>query len=189
MKSRAPVALCMIVAALLGAACDAGPKPGARATEPAATKPVDPGATAPTPPAAAAGDTFGTGVKLTESTPIATILADPKGFAGKTVRTEGMIVDVCSKRGCWFELAGDGPDQKLRFKVQDGVMTFPMSAKGRYALAEGVVAVQDLSLEDSVAYLQELAAERNAPFDPASVTKPISMVRLDGTGAVLRDQR
>lgn len=167
--------------------CDKGPKAKAAPSPTAAT--ADPGAKPEgNGTVTASGQSFGAGVKLPASTPIATILADPKAYAGKTVRAEGMIVDVCPKRGCWFEMAGPNPGEKLRFKVVDGEMVFPIDAKGKYAVAEGVLAVTEMSLEDSVAYAKYQAEEKGAAFDPASVTAPISVVRLDGTGALIRDK-
>lgn len=175
----------------LAAACDKGPKPGAASAAPstAAAPAPAPGATAaPVAAPVTGGQTFGAGVKLAETTPIATLLADPKAYAGKTVRAEGLIVDVCPKRGCWFDMAGAEPGQKLRFKVVDGEMVFPMDAKGKYAVAEGVVSVKEMSLEDSVAYAKYQAEEKGEAFDPASVTAPMTVVRLDGTGAQFRDK-
>ena len=126
-------------------------------------------------------------MKLTEATPIDAILAEPKKFAGKTVRVEGMVTDVCPKRGCWFELAGAKPGQKLRFKVTDGEMVFPPDSKGKTAVAEGVVAATELTLEQTKERLEYEAKEYGKPYDPASVTEPMTVVRLDGTGAVFRD--
>ena len=173
------------------AGCDMGPKTGHAA--PAANVTTEHVAPAGTAPAAGAttpttgGATFGAGIKLSETTPIATILADPKAFAGKSVKVEGMVVDVCPMRGCWMDLAGAAPGEKLKFKVVDGEMTFPPDAKGKYATAEGVISVRELSLDDSVAYAKYQAEEMGKPFDPATVTAPITVVKLDGTGAVLRD--
>jgi hypothetical protein len=147
------------------------------------------GAAAATAPAAAegAGTVYGAGVSQTESVAMATLLADPKAYEGKTVRVEGTVTDVCPKRGCWFEMAGEQPGQKMRFKVRDGEMVFPMDAKGKYAQAEGVVAVQALSLEETRQYLEYQAREYGSTVDPASVTEPMTIVRLDGTGALIRD--
>ena len=188
------IASLALIAALAAAGCSKGPKTDAKAA-PAATaaKPADGTASAAKPEGTAtptaAGQSFGAGVKLPDSTPIATILANPKDYAGKTVRAEGMIVDVCPKRGCWFEMAGPNPGEKLRFKVVDGEMVFPLDAKGKWAVAEGVLSVKDMSLEDSVAYAKYQAEEKGEAFDPASVTAPMSVVRIDGTGALIRDKQ
>jgi hypothetical protein len=165
----------------LTAACDKGPPKTSEAAV-AKTAQTAPGAAATT--AAPKGQTFGAGVKLPAATPIDAILAEPTKFAGQSVRVEGMVTDVCEMRGCWFEMAGDKPGQKLRFKVTDGEMVFPMESKGKKAVAEGVVAVKELTLEQTKEYEAEQAREKNAPFDPAKVTEPMRIVRLDGTGAV-----
>lgn len=135
------------------------------------------------------GTVYGAGVTLKDSTSISAILDKPDEFKGKTVRVEGMLVDVCSKRGCWIEMAGDAPGKKLRFKVQDGVMVFPVTDKGKYAVAEGVVSVNALSLEDSRKHAEHDAEERGEKVDLASITEPIVVVQLDGTGAVVRDAK
>lgn len=175
---------------LVTTGCNKGPKTGAEATPTTAAAATAAGATAPgaTTPTPTGGAVFGAGIKLATSTPISTILADPKSFAGKSVRVEGMVVDVCAKRGCWMDLAGSAPGEKLKFKVVDGEMTFPMDAKGKYATAEGVVSVNELTLEDSVEYAKYQAEETGKTFDPASVTAPITVIKLDGTGAILRDR-
>ncbi len=169
---------CLLLATAAVGACDRSP------TRDASAKPGVSAAKATTSPGPA-GKTFGAGVKLTETTPIDAILAEPAKFHGKTVRVEGMITDVCPKRGCWFELAGSGPGQKLRFKVTDGEMVFPMDAKGQRATAEGVIAVRELSIEESKQHAEYQAKEYGIAYDPASITKPTSVVRIDGTGAVL----
>lgn len=187
------VLLGLFGSALALAACDKGPPRG----EP---QPPTQAASAPTPvpasgaavdPAVAkpAGTPYGAGVKLSDATAISAILANPDTFAGKTVRVEGMISDVCPKRGCWMELAGDVAGDKLRFKVEDGAMVFPMDAKGKYAVAEGVVAVTQLTVEQTREYAEYQAKEYGKPYDPASITEGKRIVRLDGTGALVRDQK
>jgi hypothetical protein len=179
-------ALCLLLLCLPLAACDKGPKSGEAKAAPAA--PTG-GAPAPAVPPAPEGATFGAGVKLAEVTPIDAILADPNAYKGKTVRVEGMITDVCPKRGCWFDLAGGGPGKKLQFKVTDGEMVFPVDAKGKYAAAEGVVAVRELSIEETKKQAEYRSKEYGIAYDPDSITKPSLSVRLDGIGAVFRDQK
>jgi hypothetical protein len=182
------VALSFVVGAGL-AACDAGPKTGSAAPSSApVTGPASPTTTLSA-GAVATGEKFGAGVKLNDSTPIEALLADPKAHVGKTVRVEGMIVDVCPKRGCWMDLAGGAPGQKVRFKVTDGEMVFPVDAKGKYAVVEGVVAVNELDLEETRQYVAYQQKEYGAELDPATVTEPMSIVRVDGTGAMLRDKK
>lgn len=131
---------------------------------------------------------FGAGVSITDTTSIDKLLAAPDSFKGKTVRVEGMVTDVCPKRGCWFEMAGEKPGQKLKFKVTDGEMVFPLESKGMHAIAQGEVTVKDLTLEETKEYAEYQAKEYGKPYDPASVTEPMKIVQIAGTGAVFRDK-
>ena len=96
------------------------------------------------------------------------------------------MVDVCKKRGCWIKLAGDKEFESIRFKVEDGVMVFPMEAKGKTARAEGVVSVTTYSKEDLIAQGKEHAKEQGTAFDPSTVTGPKTVVQIKGEGAVVR---
>lgn len=170
--------LCFVFLVLL-AACDKGPSKSEAATT---------SSSAPT-PTEVAGTKYGAGVSLTDTVAIDKILDDPAAFKGKTVRVEGMVTDVCPKRGCWFDLAGSAPGKKLKFKVTDGEMVFPMNAKGMHAIAQGQVAVRELTIEETKQQAEYQAKEYGIPYDPASITKPTVSVRLDGTGAVFRDKK
>lgn len=90
---------------------------------------------------AMAPTTLGAGVTLAETTPIDQIAAKPADFEGRTVRVEGVVKAVCAHMGCWMSLsstdAADAPT--VRFKVEDGVIVFPVSAKGKRAAAQGAV--------------------------------------------------
>lgn len=177
---------CLFLLGVLGSVgCDRGPKSEAATTTTTTSPSTTSTAAAVAQPG---GKTFGAGVTLAETTPLDQILADPNAWNGKTVRVEGMVVDVCPKRGCWFEMAGKEPGQKLRFKVTDGEMVFPIDSKGMHAIAQGQVAVKEMSVEDSKKYAEYQAKEYGKPYDPASITKPMQVVRIDGTGAVFRDK-
>ena len=86
-------------------------------------------------------ETFGTAPTVSEPTPIAQLLAKPTDFQGKTVRVEGVVTGVCTMMGCWMALApADAPKgPAILIKVDDGVIVFPASARGKRATAEGVV--------------------------------------------------
>lgn len=131
-----------------------------------------------------AGETYGSGVKVAEATPISKILADPDAYVGKTVRIEGKVLDVCPMKGCWMELAGEDGKQSLKVKVDDGVIVFPVTSKGRLAVAEGTVEAIPMTKEKYVAWLEHLAEERGETFDGASVGEgPFRILQLKGTGA------
>jgi hypothetical protein len=130
------------------------------------------------------GGEYGAGVSLSEATPIAKILADPDAYVGKKVRIEGRVLDVCPMKGCWMELAGAEGKESLRVKVDDGVIVFPVDAKGKLAVAEGTIEAIPMTRERYVAWLEHLAEERGETFDAAAVGDgPFRILQLKGTGA------
>ena len=131
---------------------------------------------------------YGAGVTLAETTSVAKILADPDAYVGKKVRIEGRVADVCPMKGCWMELSEGKAEGKagssLRIKVDDGVIVFPVTAKGKLAVAEGVVEAIPMTRERYVAWLEHLAEERGQKLDPATVGNgPFRILQIRGTGA------
>lgn len=132
---------------------------------------------------ASATEIYGTGVELETQTTIADILAEPEAWAGKTVRVEGKVVGVCAKKGCWLELESLDGD-RLRIKVEDDVIVFPQEAKGRWAVAQGTVSVNEMSREGWVAWKRHLAEEMGKAFDEASLGDgPYRLIQVQGSGA------
>jgi hypothetical protein len=133
---------------------------------------------------AAGGTSYGQGVKLAETTSVAKILADPDAYVGKRVRIEGRVVDVCPMKGCWMEMEEKGGASRLKVKVDDGVIVFPVDAKGKLAVAEGTVEALPMTRERYVGWLQHLAEEKGEKFDPATVGDgPFRILQIRGTGA------
>lgn len=140
-------------------------------------------------PLAAVAETYGGGVTLAETTSIGKILAEPDAWVGKHVRVEGEITDVCPMKGCWMEIA-ERDGGRIRIKVDDGVMVFPVEGKGKHAVAEGVVEAIPMSREQYLGWLGHLAEEKGETFDPATVTGegPFKILQLRGLGAKIEAQ-
>ncbi|MBL7960769.1 DUF4920 domain-containing protein, partial [bacterium] len=85
----------------------------------------------------------------------------------------------------WMELASDAEFQKIKIKVEDGEIIFPVTAKGKTARVEGVVESIELSKENALKYYEHQAEEKGGTFDPASVTGPVTIYQIRGTGAVI----
>jgi len=134
-------------------------------------------------PSVAFSKTFGQGVTLPEETAISSIIDNPAAYVGKTVKVSGLVVDVCSTRGCWIYLAGDRDFEKIRIKVTDGEIVFPMEARGKTAVVEGVVESMELTREEVLARRKHHAEETGTTFDPATVTSGESVLRIRGLGA------
>ena len=131
--------------------------------------------------AVSAQDTkLGTGVTLKESTPIRALVEKPADYVGKTVRVDGVATAVCESMGCWLAVTADehGSDAKtVRLKVEDGVIVFPLSAKGKKVSAEGVF--EEIAAKDE--HGSEAAAE-HAKHNPSASKK----YQIKATGAIIK---
>ncbi len=128
---------------------------------------------------------LGREISLTEKTKISAITSNPEEFLGKTVLVEGEVLEVCPAAGCWMELKSDDGQGKIKIKVRDGDIVFPMSAKGKNATVEGTVYKIELTKEEAVEYYKHLAEESGKEFDPATVTGPVTIYQIKGLGAVI----
>ena len=63
--------------------------------------------------------------------------------------------------GCWMQLKDEKSASLLRIKVDDGVIVFPVTAKGKKASAEGVIEKVDVAAE--AAHHAEMAAKEAKP--------------------------
>jgi hypothetical protein len=126
---------------------------------------------------------YGKDLTLKETTKISDIYANPDAFNGKTVKVRGAIVEVCEMKGCWIALASDKEFQQMRFKVDDGVIVFPLDAKGLTATVEGVVTITVESEADQLEHGKMMAAEMKKPFDPKTVKGPKTTIMIKGEAA------
>jgi hypothetical protein len=134
------------------------------------------------------GTTYGEALTLSEITPVSAIVDSPDQYLGERVLVKGMIVEVCEMRGCWMDIASDREFEKIQIKVEDGVIVFPLDARGHEALVEGIVEELQLTEEEAVAQAQHRAEEQGEEFDPSSVPPgPQTIYRIRGVGAVVAD--
>ena len=123
---------------------------------------------------------LGAGVSIKDATPIASLIARPQEFVGKTVRIEGVATAVCQEMGCWLAVA---PEDKtdgatVRLKVEhDAGIVFPLSAKGKHVSAEGVF--EQVGAKDAEG---AEAAGEHAKADPKASAK----YQVKATGAVIK---
>ncbi len=131
------------------------------------------------------GQTYGKPITLKTITNVSDIEKAPEDFVGKKVLVAGTIVEVCAKRGCWMDIASDTPFEKIQIKVVDGVIVFPMSARGHKAQVEGVVEKLTFSRKQALIYRKHKAEEKGEKFDPSTVTGPETIYRIRALGAVI----
>jgi hypothetical protein len=127
---------------------------------------------------------LGKPLTLKEPLPLATVLAKPADYVGKTIQVKGKITEVCEMMGCWMDLTNDA-GQKIRIKVNDGEIDFPKDGAGKMAVAEGKLTKSELSKEQAIARAKEDAEDKGKAFDPASVTGPQTVYQIQGSGAII----
>ena len=122
---------------------------------------------------------LGAGVTLKDATPIKALIDKPAEYVGKTVRIDGVATAVCEDMGCWLAVApaDDPKGATVRLKVEDGVIVFPMTAKGRPVSAEGTF--EEIGAKDE--HGKEAAGE-HAKHDAAASKK----YQIKATGAIVR---
>lgn len=128
---------------------------------------------------------FGAGVTLAETTSIAAILDQPAAFTGKEVRVEGEVHEVCEKAGCWMEIQAADGGKVLKVKVKDGEIVFPLSARGKQAVAQGKVQDLEMTRDKYLQYREHAAKEQGEKFDAAAIQGdgPFHVYQIAGTGA------
>jgi len=65
---------------------------------------------------------------------VASVIADPKSYLGRTVEIEGVVSEQCRAMGCYFFFKSG--KETLRVDLQEIAMTAPMR-EGRMARVEG----------------------------------------------------
>ena len=86
-----------------------------------------------------------------------------------TVKVEGLINEVCPMRGCWLELKTTDGLQKMRLKVTDGDIVFPLSAKGKNSVAEGLFSILELNKEQALKWKKHLAEEKGQSLNSSEI--------------------
>jgi hypothetical protein len=132
---------------------------------------------------AAQAKPFGAELRLEKTIAVSELLENGDAYVGKKVQVRGLIVDVCQTRGCWMYIAGDKPFEKIRIKVNDGEIIFPLEARGQKAKVEGVVEKFVLSREEVIERRRHHAREQGEEFDASTVTRGETFYQIRGTGA------
>lgn len=111
------------------------------------------------------------------------VLAQPEQYADSKISVEGYVHRVCSKKGCWMELASDvapeAPACRVTFK--DYGFFVPTDSAGAHAVLEGSVQSTRVSPRRVAHHEREGAVFPNKQADGSA-----REVRLVATGVELR---
>ncbi len=130
-----------------------------------------------------AGKTYGAGVTLTRAVPITTLLQKPKDHAGRAVRVDGVVSQVCQAMGCWIEIADPALGRGIRFKARDGVIVFPTDSVGRKVSAQGTF--EEILASPVRESHGEHAKSAESSGKPVASTPTEKIYWVRATGAVL----
>ena len=127
------------------------------------------------------------GEPLSDAKPIriAELTANPEAFVDKDVKVVGLAEDICPKKGCWVDIVEKQSVEKIRLKVEDDVIVFPVEAKGSEIVAEGTLRRIDLSPKKAVEWQKHEAEERGKTYVVPENPKPLTIYQIEGRGAVV----
>ena len=97
------------------------------------------------------------------------LIDNKNDYMNSIVKVEGVIEEVCPMRGCWLRVVGESDYNKIRIKVKDGDIVFPLSSKGRKVVAEGQFSVLTLNKKQAKNWKKHLAAEKGIDIDTANI--------------------
>lgn len=70
-------------------------------------------------------------------------------------KIDATMSEVCTSKGCWFALAGEGIDRPVRVKMKDYGFFVPRNAKGARAIVEGELTAREMSAEEAKHYAED----------------------------------
>lgn len=109
-----------------------------------------------------APSTYGAPVTETKAVPLAKLAKKPRAFAGRTIRIEGTVKDVCQGQGCWLEVQ-DAKGATFIAKSLDESVLVPKDCKGQRVVVQGVLTARSAKGHDHSHDAAESAHECPAP--------------------------
>jgi len=127
---------------------------------------------------------YGEPMKLSDdqAVPVGKVLANPAAYEGKYVRLVGNVNQVCSRKGCWLEMADEtsGKPMFVKFTCPVEGRLIPMAAVGKPVVVEGTVTVKEITEDQARHYKEESGA---TPEEVAQVKGPQKQITLASPAA------
>ena len=79
------------------------------------------------------------------------------------------------------EIIEQQTSERIRVKVQDNVVIFPVEAVGQEIIAEGILRHYEMSKDQATRWL--VGRGENEVFDPSTVSGPMSFYQIEGLRA------
>lgn len=127
------------------------------------------------------GTTFGGPVIVAGAVPAASLPSLLKSNQAQQLKVEGIVTDVCDKKGCWVSL--EMPDKsKVFVKMKDYGFFVPVELKGKTVVIDGEAKIIKTSVEELKHYAED-AKKSKEEID--AITEPKEEIRLTATGIVI----
>lgn len=116
------------------------------------------------------GEQLTRGVELVE---LDDLVANPGGYTGVTMQTEGIVRANCQKRGCWMEVRSmnDAASPGITVRFVNYGFFIPLDSRGTIVRVQGTIEIDDLTVEE----VDDLISEGHDP----------GIVNADGTAQVV----
>lgn len=127
------------------------------------------------------GQHFGAAFTDAKTVSLADAMANVEMYAGKTIKIEGEITDVCQEKGCWLVVT-DG-ERAMRVKFKDYGFFVPKDSSGRKVVLEGTVEKKTISEMQA----QHIAKESKEKVDPSTIKGPQVVIQMTATGVEVKN--
>lgn len=164
----------MILTLLLALGLACSPPPAV--TAPVVPAPVAPAPAAEAPVSAPPAVNLGEPFAEAEIVPVDTIMKDPAAWNGKDVVVEGLIKEVCQKKGCWHTIATADPAVALMVKDKEYKIFLPKDSAGKKVHIHGIFAVSDMPEDEARHYAED------AGRDPSTIVGVQKSFGIDVAG-------
>jgi len=92
-------------------------------------------------------EVYGAGISMKSSTDLSTIFSNGEDKVGQEFLVEGVMTEVCQKKGCWMEVK-DG-DESIHVVFKDYAFFMPKDGAGRNVKAQGIFTIETYEDEDA----------------------------------------
>ena len=112
--------------------------------------------------------------------PLKTVLSQPKDYSAIEFLTEGVVSQVCVKKGCWLEVRAENQteDQKMRVTFKDYGFFVPKEILNKPVRLQGRLVEKTLSVKEQKHFLKDAKA---SDAEIAAVTEPKAVLELIAT--------
>jgi hypothetical protein len=88
-----------------------------------------------------------------EAVPVATVLAHPEQYDGRSLVVVGTPSEVCQRKGCWMLFAEGGREMRVTFK--DYGFFVPKETAGREVRCDGTFSIGEIPPALAMHYLED----------------------------------